>query len=90
MFVLSVQGSHIMQEAGTYVLQWHNQDDQTEFLPSISSHKAQLMYFYETLPSIHYRYVLLNKLTYVHLYKYIIYTVIISMQIHIICFLGDL
>ena len=51
----SIQGSHIMQEAGTYVLQWHNQDDQTEFLPSISSHKAQLMYFYETLPSIHYR-----------------------------------
>lgn len=51
----SIQGSHIMQQAGTYVLQWHNQDDQVEFLPSIGSHKAQLMYFYETLPSIHYR-----------------------------------
>jgi len=45
-----------MQDTGTYVLQWQNQEDQTEFLPSISSHKAQLMYFYETLPSAHYRY----------------------------------
>ncbi|XP_076239595.1 real-time [Calliopsis andreniformis] len=51
----SIQGSHIMQEAGIYVLQWHNQEDMGEFLPSISGHKAQLMYFYETLPSIHYR-----------------------------------
>ncbi|XP_014469137.1 PREDICTED: protein real-time [Dinoponera quadriceps] len=51
----SIQGTHIMQDAGTYVLQWQNQEDQTEFLPSISSHKAQLMYFYETLPSAHYR-----------------------------------
>lgn len=45
-----------MQDSGTYVLQWQNQEDQAEFLPSISSHKAQLMYFYETLPSAHYRY----------------------------------
>lgn len=45
-----------MQEAGIYILQWHNQDDPGEFLPSISSHKAQLMYFYETLSSTHYRY----------------------------------
>jgi len=45
-----------MQGTGSYVLQWQNQDDQAEFLPSISSHKAQLMYFYETLPSAHYRY----------------------------------
>lgn len=45
-----------MQDTGTYVLQWQNQEDQAEFLPSISSHKAQLMYFYETLPSAHYRY----------------------------------
>lgn len=51
----SIQGSHIMQEAGIYILQWHNQDDPGEFLPSISSHKAQLMYFYETLSSTHYR-----------------------------------
>ncbi|CAK9829833.1 Protein real-time [Anthophora retusa] len=51
----SIQGSHIMQEAGIYVLQWYNQDDPGEFLPSISGHKAQLMYFYETLPSVHYR-----------------------------------
>ncbi|KYQ49991.1 Protein real-time [Trachymyrmex zeteki] len=51
----SIQGTHIMQDTGTYVLQWQNQEDQVEFLPSISSHKAQLMYFYETLPSAHYR-----------------------------------
>lgn len=51
----SIQGTHIMQDTGIYILQWHNQEDQAEFLPSISSHKAQLMYFYETLPSAHYR-----------------------------------
>ncbi|CAL7933009.1 unnamed protein product [Xylocopa violacea] len=51
----SIQGSHIMQDAGTYILQWHNQDDAGEFLSSISSHKAQLMYFYEMLPAAHYR-----------------------------------
>ncbi|XP_031833337.1 real-time isoform X2 [Nomia melanderi] len=51
----SIQGSHIMQGAGIYVLQWYNQDELGEFLPSISGHKAQLMYFYETLPSVHYR-----------------------------------
>ncbi|XP_050470761.1 protein real-time isoform X2 [Bombus huntii] len=51
----SIQGSHIMQNAGVYILQWHNQDDAGEFLPSISGHKAQLMYFYETLSSVHYR-----------------------------------
>lgn len=45
-----------MQVAGTYILQWQNQEEQGEFLSSISSHKAQLMYFYETLPSVHYRY----------------------------------
>ncbi|KAG5313219.1 RETM protein, partial [Pseudoatta argentina] len=51
----SIQGTHIMQDTGTYVLQWQNQEDQVEFLPSISSHKAQLTYFYETLPAAHYR-----------------------------------
>ncbi|XP_076163414.1 real-time isoform X2 [Ptiloglossa arizonensis] len=51
----SIQGTHIMQEAGIYVLQWHNQDEVGEFLPSIGGHKAQLMYFYETLPSMQYR-----------------------------------
>lgn len=51
----SIQGTHVMQEAGVYVLQWHNQEDNGEFLPSISGHKAQLMYFYETLPSVQYR-----------------------------------
>ncbi|XP_012273118.1 protein real-time [Orussus abietinus] len=51
----SIQGTHIMQEAGVYILQWLNPEEQGEFLPSISSHKAQLMYFYETLPSANYR-----------------------------------
>lgn len=51
----SVQGTHIMQEEGVYVLQWHNQEYQGEFLSSIGGHKAQLMYFYEILPSVHYR-----------------------------------
>lgn len=59
-----------MQDTGTYVLQWQNQEDQAEFLPSISSHKAQLMYFYETLPSAHYRY-LCN--TYIMHMPYIFY-----------------
>ncbi|XP_031778473.1 protein real-time isoform X2 [Nasonia vitripennis] len=51
----SIQGTHIMQEAGIYILQWQNPEEQGEFLPSIGSHKAQLMYFYETLPSAHYK-----------------------------------
>ncbi|XP_053994311.1 protein real-time [Hylaeus anthracinus] len=51
----SIQGTHIMQEAGTYILQWHNEDIPGEFLSSIGGSKAQLMYFYETLPSIQYR-----------------------------------
>lgn len=50
----SIQGTHIMQEPGTYILQWQNPEEE-EFLPSINFHKAQLMYFYETLPSSHYR-----------------------------------
>lgn len=50
----SIQGTHIIQEQGTYILQWQNPDE-GEFLPSISAHKAQLMYFYEVLPSAHYR-----------------------------------
>ena len=57
-----------MQDTGTYVLQWQNQEDQVEFLPSISSHKAQLMYFYETLPAAHYRY----------LYIYMVYIFIFT------------
>ncbi|XP_014217532.1 protein real-time isoform X2 [Copidosoma floridanum] len=50
----SIQGTHIMQDAGVYILQWQNSEEQ-EFLSSISSHKAQLMYFYETLPSANYK-----------------------------------
>jgi len=59
-----------MQGTGSYVLQWQNQDDQAEFLPSISSHKAQLMYFYETLPSAHYRYLHMHY-TFFHSYIYL-------------------
>ncbi|XP_012261894.2 protein real-time isoform X2 [Athalia rosae] len=51
----SIQGTHIMQLAGSYILQWQYVDDQTDRLPAITSHKAQLMYFYETLPSAQYR-----------------------------------
>ncbi|KAG7199884.1 hypothetical protein KM043_014330 [Ampulex compressa] len=51
----SIQGTHVMQESGVYILQWQNEDEQGEFLSSISSHKSHLMYFYETLPSVHYR-----------------------------------
>ncbi|XP_046605999.1 protein real-time [Neodiprion virginianus] len=51
----SIQGTHIMQVAGSYILQWQYQEDQTERLPAITSHKAQLMYFHETLPSVQYR-----------------------------------
>ncbi|KAJ8681420.1 hypothetical protein QAD02_017207 [Eretmocerus hayati] len=51
----SIQGTHIMQDQGTYILQWKNPEDQGEFPPPISSHKAQLMYFYETLPAAHYK-----------------------------------
>lgn len=59
-----------MQETGTYILQWQNREDQGEFLPSISSHKAQLMYFYETLPSAHYRYLLyIKNIFYIYIYS---------------------
>lgn len=49
----SIQGTHIMKDAGTYVLQWYNPEEQSEFLSS--AHKAQLMYYYETLPSANYK-----------------------------------
>jgi len=60
-----------MQGTGSYVLQWQNQDDQAEFLPSISSHKAQLMYFYETLPSAHYRYLHTTHAIYIFSFIYV-------------------
>lgn len=41
-----------MQDPGVYILQWQNPEDQGEF---VNSHKAQLMYFYETLPSANYK-----------------------------------
>lgn len=55
LILLLLQGTHIMQEAGTYILQWQNVEETGEFLSSINTHKAQLMYFYEILPSVSYR-----------------------------------
>ncbi|XP_041978967.1 protein real-time isoform X2 [Aricia agestis] len=45
----SIQGSHVMAEVGSYVLQWRC--DALDPAPRA----AQLMYFYETLASHHYR-----------------------------------
>lgn len=44
-----------MQEAGIYILQWQNLEEPGEFVSSMTSRKAQLLYFYETLPSAHYK-----------------------------------
>ncbi|XP_075977653.1 real-time isoform X3 [Anticarsia gemmatalis] len=45
----SIQGSHVMLECGSYVLQWR-----CELLDS-THRAAQLMYFHETLASHHYK-----------------------------------
>ncbi|KAJ2938004.1 hypothetical protein O0L34_g14458 [Tuta absoluta] len=45
----SIQGSHVMIEKGTYILQWR-----CELLDS-THRAAQLMYFHETLASHHYK-----------------------------------
>ncbi|XP_049873679.1 protein real-time isoform X2 [Pectinophora gossypiella] len=45
----SIQGSHVMMESGSYVLQWR-----CELLDS-THRAAQLMYFHETLASHHYK-----------------------------------
>ncbi|XP_023938876.2 protein real-time [Bicyclus anynana] len=44
----SIQGSHVMSESGSYVLQWRCE-------AADSARAAQLMYFHETLASHHYR-----------------------------------
>ncbi|CAH2244599.1 jg11714 [Pararge aegeria aegeria] len=44
----SIQGSHVMSESGSYVLQWRCE-------AADGSRAAQLMYFHETLASHHYR-----------------------------------
>ncbi|XP_045490772.1 protein real-time [Pieris rapae] len=45
----SIQGSHVMSEIGSYLLQWRCE------LLDTSSRAAQLMYFHETLASHHYK-----------------------------------
>lgn len=50
----SIQGSHVMLQTGSYILQWRWLGT-PELLDSLSTNKAQLMYFYETLASHHYK-----------------------------------
>lgn len=50
------KGSHVMGYVGTYILQWkfycgHHVD----LIDSLTSHRAQIMYFYEILCSADYR-----------------------------------
>ncbi|XP_049694085.1 protein real-time isoform X1 [Helicoverpa armigera] len=45
----SIQGSHVMLECGSYVLQWRCD------APDSAHRAAQLMYFHETLTSHHYK-----------------------------------
>ncbi len=62
----SVQGSHVAQNSGVYILQWkynpnivsqlsHDSSGSGDVSRSSSSHKAQIMYFYEILPSANYK-----------------------------------
>ncbi|KAL0272928.1 UNVERIFIED_CONTAM: hypothetical protein PYX00_005734 [Menopon gallinae] len=52
----SVQGSHVAKKAGSYVLQWKfHSGHQLDLLDSLTQHKAQVIYFYETLSSAEYR-----------------------------------
>ncbi|GBP59553.1 Protein real-time [Eumeta japonica] len=53
----SIQGSHVMTECGTYVLQWRWQSppELLDSLHALHPPRAQLMYFYETLASHHYK-----------------------------------
>lgn len=62
----SVQGSHVAQWAAIYILQWKyssnvgnqfSHDGNSGDSTKSSSHKAQIMYFYEVLPSANYKYV---------------------------------
>ncbi|XP_046681100.1 SEC14-like protein 1 isoform X2 [Homalodisca vitripennis] len=52
----SIQGSHVTCETGTYVLQWRFSGPHLDLLDSItSSHRAQVMYYYEVLSSADYK-----------------------------------
>lgn len=67
----SIQGSHVAGSVCTYVLQWRFSGPHLDLLDSItSSHKAQVMYYYEVLSSADYRYIH-HQLTVSH-HKYIV------------------
>ncbi|XP_044730159.1 SEC14-like protein 1 isoform X2 [Chrysoperla carnea] len=52
----STQGSHVMAYCGTYILQWKFYcGHQHDLIDTFTSHKAQIMYFYEKLRSADYR-----------------------------------
>ncbi|XP_075220427.1 real-time isoform X2 [Lycorma delicatula] len=57
----SIQGSHVTSEVATYILQWryhtpqHPHSHSHDLLESLTTHKAQLMYYYEVLSSADYR-----------------------------------
>lgn len=56
----SIQGSHVTSNEGTYVLQWRYHDPQHshhafDIIESITTHKAKVMYYYETLKSQDFR-----------------------------------
>lgn len=52
----SVQGSHVAKKAGYYILQWKfHCGHHSDLLDTFTQHKAQVMYFYETLNSADYR-----------------------------------
>lgn len=49
----SIQGSHVAQYTGTYILQWkYNQSIHSH---EMAHHKAQIMFYYEILDSTNYK-----------------------------------
>ena len=56
----SIQGSHVTRDAGSYILQWRQQEvgghnSPLDILDTITAPKAQLMYYSEVLKSADYR-----------------------------------
>ncbi|CAG0891982.1 unnamed protein product [Darwinula stevensoni] len=59
----SIQGSHVTHHKGSYILQWkfyespppHSFHTVADFIDSITTHKAKVMYYYETLKSADYK-----------------------------------
>ena len=53
----SVQGSHVMENCGSYILQWKFVcDHHVDLIDSIIHHKTKIMFFYEVLASANYKY----------------------------------